>query len=100
MELFNDRLSEINLSFSVLQDIEDAKIRTSNNNDFGCILKSNILLMIYNLIEACVVNGISEIYESIKNNSVAYSGLIKELQSIRVNYKIGKLYLNNKDIKS
>jgi hypothetical protein len=95
IELFNDRLSEINLSFSVLQDIDDAKIKTNNNNDFECILKSNILLMIYNLIEACVVNGLSEIYESIKNNSVAYGRLIKEIQSIWSNYKIGKVYLNN-----
>jgi hypothetical protein len=45
--------------------------------------------MIYNLIEACVVTGLSEIYESIKNNSVAYDGLIKEIQSIWSNYKIG-----------
>jgi hypothetical protein len=93
--LFNDRLSEIDLSFSVLQDIENSKIRTNNNNDFGCILKSNILLMIYNLTEACIVSGLCEIYESIKNSSIAYAKLIEEIQSIWSNYKIGKIYLSN-----
>jgi hypothetical protein len=93
--LFNDRLSEIDLSFSVLQDIEYSNIRTSNNNDFGCILKSNILLMIYNLIEACTVSGLCEIYESIKNSSATYTKLIEEIQSIWSNYKIGKVYPSN-----
>jgi hypothetical protein len=95
LALFNDRLAEIDLSFSVLQNIEDSKIRTNNNNDFGCILKSNILLMIYNLIEACIISGLCEIYESIKNSSVAYAGLIEEIQSIWSNYKIGGVYLSN-----
>jgi hypothetical protein len=95
MVLFNDRSSEIDLSFSVLQGIEDSKIRTNNNSDFGCILKSNILLMIYNLVEACIISGLCEIYESIKNSSIAYAGLIEEIQSIWSNYKIGKVYLSN-----
>jgi hypothetical protein len=98
--LFNDRLSEIDLSFSVLQDIEDSKIRTNNNNDFGCILKSNILLMIYNLIEACIVSGLCEIYESIKNSSITYAELIEEIQLIWSNYKIGAVYLSNSGRKS
>jgi hypothetical protein len=51
--------------------------------------------MIYNLIEACVIGGLCEIYESIKNNSVVYSELIEEIQSIWSNYKIGEVYLSN-----
>jgi hypothetical protein len=93
--LFNDRLSEIDLSFSVLQDIENSKIRTNNNNDFGCILKSNILLMVYNLTEACIVSGLCEIYESIRNSSITYARLIEEIQSVWSNYKIGEVYLSN-----
>jgi hypothetical protein len=98
--LFNDRLSEIDLSFSVLQDIEDSKIRMNNNNDFECILKSNILLMIYNLIEACIVSGLCEIYESIKNSSITYIRLIEEIQSVWSNYKIGEVYQSNSSRKA
>jgi hypothetical protein len=56
--------------------------------------------MIYNLIEACIVNGLGEIYESIKNNSIAYSGLIEEIQVIWSNYEIGKVYLRNSSRKT
>jgi hypothetical protein len=100
MTLFNDRLSEIDLSLSVLENIENSQIRTNNNNDFGCILKSNILLMIYNLIEACIISGLSEIYESIKIRSIVYTDLIEEIQVIWSNYKIGEVYLSKSGIKA
>ena len=32
-------------------------------------MKSNLLLMLYNLVEACVVSGMMEIYEDLKNDA-------------------------------
>ena len=66
--LFEGRRSEIEFYYSILLDIENntGKIQTIDNSKFFRILKSNFLLMLYNLIEACVVSGMLEIYESLK----------------------------------
>ncbi|MHB8125247.1 MAG: MAE_28990/MAE_18760 family HEPN-like nuclease [Desulfitobacteriaceae bacterium] len=50
------------------------------------------MLMLYNLVEACVVSGMMEIYEHLKNNQNSYSDLIEEIRVIWSNYEIGKTY--------
>jgi hypothetical protein len=93
MALFNDRCSEINFYFSVLEDFEN-KIRglsISEKSKFELILKSNFLLMLYNLVEACVVSGFMEIYENFKNEGLGYDELIEEIQIILSNHEVKKI---------
>jgi len=96
--LFNDRCSEINFYFSVLEDFEN-KIRglsISDKTKLERILKSNFLLMLYNFVEACVVSGFMEIYESFKNEGLGYNELIEEIQIILSNHEIKKIYESKK----
>ena len=48
--------------------------------------------MLYNLVEACVVSGMLEIYESLKQSQSGYNELIEEIQSLWSKYKIGEIY--------
>ena len=65
-----DRKEEINFYYSIMIEIEsaDGHIETIDNNRLVKIMKSNLLLMLYNLVEACVVSGMMEIYEDLKND--------------------------------
>lgn len=92
--LFEDRKAEIEFYYSIMMDIENntGKIQTIDNSKFFRILKSNFLLMLYNLVEACVVSGMLEIYESLKQSQSGYNELIEEIQSLWSKYKIGEIY--------
>ena len=92
--LFEDRTSEIEFYYSILLDIENntGKIQTIDNSKFFRILKSNFLLMLYNLIEACVVSGMLEIYESLKQSESSYNELIDAVQQLWSNSLISNIY--------
>lgn len=92
--LFNDRKQEIEFYFSIMLDIEhnNGNIKTVDNARFLRILKSNFLLMLYNLVEACIVSGMMEIYESLKNNGYNYTDLIEEIRVLWSNRRMGQLY--------
>lgn len=92
--IFKDRKEEIEFYFSVLLDIENtnSNIHTIDNTRFYKIMKSNFLLMLYNLVEACIVSGMLEIYESLKDEKCSYNQVIKEIQNIWSKYKINDLY--------
>jgi len=92
--IYEDRKEEINFYFSVMVDIDrnDDNIKTIDNRKFFKIMKSNFLLMLYNLVEACVVSGMMEIYENVKNDGCSYDSVIKEIQLIWSNYKINEIY--------
>lgn len=94
MSLYDDRKSEIEFYYSIMLEIDgdSQKIRTVDNSRFLRILKSNFLLMLYNMVEACIVSGMMEIYENLKANTNSYSDLISEIQVIWSNYEIGKVY--------
>ncbi len=94
LSIFSDRNEEIELYFSVMVDINNGKpnINTADNTRFYKILKSNFLLMLYNLVEACVVNGMMEIYESLRNDGCSYNQVIQEIQEIWLKNKINEIY--------
>lgn len=96
LALYEDRKSEIEFYYSIMLEIEtnSSRIRTIDNSKFLRILKSNFLLMLYNLVEACVVSGMMEIYENLKANQSSYMGLISEIRTIWSNHEIGKVYSN------
>lgn len=92
--LFEDRKAEIEFYYSIMLDIENntGRIQTIDNSKFFRILKSNFLLMLYNLVEACVVSGMLEIYESLNQSKRGYNDLIEEIQNLWSNYRIGNIY--------
>lgn len=95
IEVFNDRKLEIEFYFSVILDYDKngAKvINTIDNKKFFRIMKSNFILMLYNLVESTITNGLEEIYENLENDSCKYSDLIEEIQIIWREYKVREIY--------
>lgn len=92
--IFNDRKNEIEFYYSIMVEIDNgsANINTIDNRRFYKIMKSNFLLMLYNLVEACIVSGMMEIYEDLKNNGCSYNQVIREIQDIWSKSKINEIY--------
>ena len=94
LSIFKDRKQEIEFYFSIMIEIdnENPNIHTVDNTRFYKIMKSNFLLMLYNLVEACIVSGMMEIYEDLKNDNCSYNQVIREIQEIWYKYKINEIY--------
>lgn len=92
--VFEDRKEELELYYSIMLDLEhnSPNIKTLNNSRFFKILKSNYILMLYNLVEACTVSGIYEIYESLKNDCCTYDDVIDEIKDIWAKYQVACIY--------
>jgi len=94
-DIYDERKSEIEFYYSVLLEIDNdsqVTINTINNPMFFRIMKSNFLLMLYNLVEATFTTGMLEIYESVKDDGCTYSIVIDELKKIWRDYKIKEVY--------
>ena len=68
-DIFEERKEEIELYFSTLElmnNDEEIQCNKKITRDVRLykIMKSNFILMLYNLVEACVVSGLMEIYEN------------------------------------
>ena len=94
LSIFTDRKQEIEFYFSIMVEIDNGSpdIHTVDNTRFYKIMKSNFLLMLYNLVEACIVSGMMEIYEDLKNDGCSYNQVIREIQEIWSKYKINEIY--------
>ncbi len=94
LSIFDERKQEIDFYFSVMIEIDNGNpnIHTIDNTRFYKIMKSNFLLMLYNLVEACIVSGMMEIYEDLKNDNCSYNQVIREIQEIWYKYKINEIY--------
>ena len=74
--IYDERKQEIEFYYSVLLEMDSGNqeiINTINNRLFFKIMKSNFLLMLYNIVEATVTTGMLEVYEQLKNDGCAYS---------------------------
>lgn len=93
-DIFGDRKREIEVCYSVLKNLEKEtfSVNTKNGSLFLKIMKSNFLLMLYNMIEACIVSGLDEIYEDLKNNKCSYRRVIFEVKKIWSEYRIREIY--------
>lgn len=99
-QIFETRKAEVELCYSILLDLkldeqpagQTIAIDRAHTENFAPILKSNILLMLYNLVEACVTSGFVEIYDCIKDNNLAYSDLIGSIRNIWSNYEIKRAH--------
>jgi len=87
LDILEDRKNEIDLYYLALVDIETISDDYNNNrhifnDEFIKILKSNFILLLYNLVEATIVSGIEEIYSKIKNEECKYNFVIPEIKRI------------------
>ena len=95
IEIFEDRKSEIEFYYSVIVDYEEkgkVVINTIDNTKFFRIMKSNFILMLYNLVESSISNGLEEIYENVKSDNCKYEDLVEEIQNIWRDFKISEIY--------
>lgn len=88
---FNDRVLEIQRYYSFLDDYID-KVP---NDDLVKILKSNLLLMLYNLVESSMSNAVEEIHHVIYSNSASFNTLKIPLRKQLI--KFLKSHLNPND---
>lgn len=95
--IYNERIKEIELYFTAIkqlyetQDSVEVK-REFHSEDFIKMLKANVLLMVYNLVEASIMGGILEIYDQMKSNGHAYKDVRKEIQDIWFSFKFNQVY--------
>lgn len=102
-ETFEERKQEIEFYYSVLIDMDAGKkdiINTINNKLFFRIMKSNFILMLYNIVEATVTTGMLEIYEQVRNDGCTYYALTRELQDIWRDYKVKEIYRSSSELKA
>jgi hypothetical protein len=95
--LFESRKEEIEFYYNAICEIADNKlgIVKSDNHRFVRIQKSNFLVMLYNLIEACVKSGFEEVYEVVESESISYTQASDALRDIWSNYEISKAQQKN-----
>ena len=97
MDVFNERLEEISLYYEALEELysskpEDEHSQKYYEEDFLKVLKSNALLMIYNLVESTIIGGMVEIYESLQQNGATYRQVRREIQDIWFGFKFSQVY--------
>ena len=76
-DVLDDRKSEIEFYYSVMVDIDNNTndtLRTIDNQRFFRIMKSNFLLMLYNLVEATFTTGMLEIYDQLPDSTCKCNG--------------------------
>jgi len=78
---FNERKNEIDKYFDFLQGYDESK---NKDEELFKVLKSNLLIMLYNLIESSISNAVEEIHNNIHSNSVSFNLLKKEFKSLIV----------------
>jgi len=102
LDTYNERVAEIDFYYDALGQL-DLELTESfsmanlpdkkyKHDDFLKILKANALIMIYNLVESTVRNGIEEIYDKLSANGATYTTVRKEIQDIWFSYKFGQVY--------
>lgn len=101
---FYERKKEIDLYFSAIKSLYNLKDETKQNktmavkylnDDFLKTLKSNALIMIYNLVESTIMGGILEIYDDLKQNGITYKTVREEIQKIWFSFKFNQVYDKN-----
>lgn len=73
---FQERTNEINIYYNFI----DGFILTSRDENLDKILKSNLILMLYNLVESTILNAIEEIHNNIHANNISFNVLKLELK--------------------
>lgn len=99
---FENTKIEIDKYFDFLEKVNDLSIGTPHihypitpsepsyriDEDVSKILKANAFLMLYNLIEATIKNGIWELLTEIESEGIPYKDLKEELKNIWLDRKL------------
>jgi hypothetical protein len=78
---FDQRKIEIEEYFQFLSNYKPVN---ADDNLFK-ILKSNLLVMLYNLTESSISNAIEEIHNNIYSNSISFNSLKEKIKSLVIN---------------
>lgn len=103
-QTFNDLKTEVDFYFKQLLKIDnDQKLSskiTSEEKLFLKIMKSNFILMLYNLVESVFVSGMQEVYDHINQETLTYSELSNQLQRTLIDYHLMSIYQQKTNIKT
>lgn len=77
---------------SSLAFIKDLKKSPIFKEKYLKMVKANIILMIYNLVESSIMGGILEIYDQVKESGKSYNDVCDEIQSIWFSFKFNQVY--------
>ena len=77
-EVFNDRKNEIDLYYQLIDFLDNIEKEDGEksindilfNKDIEKIVRANALLMLYNLVESTLVNGIEEVYSVFRQDGI------------------------------
>jgi len=75
---FEQRKTEIETYFNYLNNYNPENA----DDDLFKILKSNLLIMLYNLIESSISNAIEEIHNNIHSNTISFNLLKEKIKSL------------------
>ncbi len=96
---FRERVAEIDKYYAFLDSVTAQRVSVtverrnkqvvqSVDKDLVKILKANAFLLLYNLVEASVREGIEYIYDSLENDGLTYKDLRDELRHIWINESV------------
>jgi hypothetical protein len=80
-QLFKDRKDEVEIYFSFLHSLS----QTRDKEELFKILKSNLILMLYNMVEACMRSSIEYIYIDMELKQVSFDSLTDKLKNRIIN---------------
>jgi rubrerythrin len=86
IDLYFEFLKKIDEGYTALQNFSGNQFRLST--ELSSILKANAYLLLYNVIEATIRNGIWEVFNALSNEAVHYKDLKKELKEILIDRKV------------
>ena len=89
---YHDTLGQLSVDVAVANGVPVEYAEKYKSDVFIKISKANALIMIYNLVESTVTNGIEEIYDKVKVSGATYSTVRKEIQEIWFSYKFGQVH--------
>jgi MAE_28990/MAE_18760-like HEPN len=99
MDKFNERVREIDVYYEFLHRVTVSKAalivakghnetKTPIDRDLVKILKANAFLLLYNLVESSIREGITYIYDSVRNDRLTYKELRDELRQIWIQEEV------------
>ena len=98
IETFESRAHEIQVYFKWVECVDlnfqnkKQGITTPESDEVIKILKANVLMMLYNLVEATILGGILVIYDKLKKDGCTYIAVSDEIQKIWFSFKFRQVY--------
>lgn len=78
--IFQARVQEIETYYTFL----NTYLNTSSDKELNKILRSNLILMLYNLVESSISNAIEEIHNNMHVNNTTFDSLNTELKKVLI----------------